>query len=336
MRNPNKVSAAKDGPPPQEWLFDSSSLPDEDVVAAYFWEFGLDTPDVIEAVELAREKARRYEGRNVEAYMKWILENPFPADFGQWGEWGKRSLAANPDYDLTTKLDYDTHFLVEWQEFPKSHWLAIPASIRRDAKRMRPVVDKAGRWREPLNEAYHRADMEAREFDSDSALFFKTQFGIGCHTWIPDYALDENTKVQWWREWAETTKSKGGMASADRWEEYRLFQINWARSDRRLKDDFAKWLKENRPDDRQALYNAEASASRRTSHRDLLKALGAFRLLRHFAGDWQQAAGFSVLFRRNGKGIPSPLYAEQSEWRDAEKRAKQALEQFSTDRRAHV
>ena len=39
-----------------------------------------------------------------------------------------------------------------------------------------------------------------------------------------------------------------------------MVSINWARSDRKMKADFAKWLKENRPDDRQAFHRWKRSA----------------------------------------------------------------------------
>jgi phosphatidylserine/phosphatidylglycerophosphate/cardiolipin synthase-like enzyme len=60
----------------------------------------------------------------------------------------------------------------------------------------------------------------------------------------------------------------------------------------------------------------------------MLKALGAFRLLRHFKGDWKAAADYSEPFCRDRRGNPKPLYVEQSEWRDAEKKAAIALTEF--------
>lgn len=107
-----------------------------------------------------------------------------------------------------------------------------------------------------------------------------------------------------------------------------MVKLNWARSDGKLKADFAAWLKENRPDDRQPYHKSTDSDSRRTTEKDLLKALGAHRLLRHFKGDWNVAADFSAQFCTDKKGNPKPLYVEQSEWRDAEEKAVTALRQF--------
>ena len=50
---------------------------------------------------------------------------------------------------------------------------------------------------------------------------------------------------------------------------------------------------------------------------DLLKALGAYRLLAHFEGKWKEAADWSQKNRRDNE----PLYSDQPEWIKARKKA---------------
>jgi len=56
---------------------------------------------------------------------------------------------------------------------------------------------------------------------------------------------------------------------------------------------------------------------------DLLKALGAFRLLRHFEGDWEKAAEWSA----NSNDEETPLYSGQSEWIKARKKVEKFMNQ---------
>jgi hypothetical protein len=282
---------------------------------------------VIAEVEAVRKNRALSEKVVREAVRKWHLENPRPEDFQRWGEWGERFREKFPDYMVTTKLkDYGIHFLYEWPEFPKLHWLQIPQTVRQDKKRLRPRQGESA-WRGDIfNPLSWLKWSEAKKFDTVPSFFFKTNLGLCCHTWINTFMPPG---MDYWPDWKDTNKSPWGFASADRWDELRLVEMNWARSDRKLKADFAEWLKENRPDDRQPFHKSQESESRRTTERDLLKALGALRLLHHFKGDWKAAATYSERFCEDKRGNPKPLYAEQSEWRDAEKRAKEALREFS-------
>jgi len=323
-----KPNAKRDGPPKHEWLFvDRKLLPDEETEGAYFWEFGLESPDVIAEVEATRRKTVLSEQVDRQAMREWHLANPRPEDSEKWREWTNRFSERFPDYFVTMKSwIYEVHFLSDWPEFPDLHWLEIPPDVRQDKKRIRPVSGECD-WRGDMWEPHFWLKQEeGQKFDAVPSFFYKTGLGLACHTWLAPYLPPS---LDLWKDWTKTSKTPWGFASADRWHEYRLMEVAWARSDRKLKADFAEWLKENRPDDRQPYHKLKESNSRRTTHRDLLKALGALRLLRHFKGVWGAAADYSALFCTDKRGGQKPLYVEQSEWRDAEKRAIEALTQFS-------
>jgi hypothetical protein len=312
-----------DGPPKYEWLFsDRNLLPDDQAVAAYYWEFGLETPSVIEEVHRLRIQEKRYNERDVAAERKWIAANPIPdvlATIDTHRRWRERFLAANPDSDSITKFRcYGANFLSHWHKFPSQHWLELPEETRNGNEPLPPPRDEVDDWGDTVkrNEKYGA-------FGTYPMVFFKTLYGFGCHTELTDFNIKMASLFKY-----VPTKGSSGLAAEDRWTEYRLFHFSWARSDRKLKADFAKWLKENRPADRPAYHVSQKSDSRRTTKRDLLKGLGAYRLLRHFNGDWNAAADYSARFLKDKRGNPKALYVEQSEWRDAEKRALQALTEF--------
>ena len=324
------TESKREGLPKHEWLFaDRKLLLDDETDAAYFWEFGLETPDVIAEVEAVRKKQVLSEKVDKEVVRKWNSANPFPGveDNARMFEWSNRFQKQFPNYIVITKFrNYDAHFLHAWPEFPDKHWLQVSQDVRHNKKRLRPHPGQMlGNPTSIFDPNYWLEKDEAKKFDTVPSFFYKTDFGLACHTSINTYL---SPVLNFWRDWIETTKSPWGFASADRWDELRLVEINWARSDRKLKADFAEWLKENRPDDRQAFHKSKESSSRRTTHRDLLKSLGAWRLLRHFKRDWNSAAEYSELFCKDKRGNPKPLYVEQSEWRDAENRANKALSEF--------
>jgi hypothetical protein len=317
------------GLPKHEWLFaDKTLLPDDQTLAAYYWEFGLETPEVITEVEAVRKKKVLSQKVDLNAVRKWRAANPFPGvgDTKQLNEWLSRFNKQFPDYNVTMKLRDDyTGFLINWSEFPHQHWLQVPEKIRANKNRLRPEKNQLI-WQGAIYKAeYWLKRGEATKFDTEPSFYFKTNTGLCCHTSINSLL---SPGMDYWPDWKETTQSPWGFASADGWDELRLVKLNWARSDRKLKADFAEWLKENRPHDRQPFHKMREDDSRRTTERELLKALGALRLLRHFRGDWRAAADYTSGYCKDKRGNFKPLYAEQSEWHDAEKRAQKALGEF--------
>jgi hypothetical protein len=96
----------------------------------------------------------------------------------------------------------------------------------------------------------------------------------------------------------------------------------WPRSDRKLLQDFKKWLEENRPPDQPPLHKTGESPTRKTSHKDLLKALGALRLLRAFKNNFRKA------YDHAWEVLDKPLYKDQAAWIKAKNRAEQEIETF--------
>jgi hypothetical protein len=96
----------------------------------------------------------------------------------------------------------------------------------------------------------------------------------------------------------------------------------WPRSDRKLLQDFKKWLEENRPPDQPPLHKTGESPTRKTSHKDLLKALGALRLIRAFKNNFSEAR------YRGWEVLDKPLYKDQAAWIKAKNRAEQEIETF--------
>jgi hypothetical protein len=318
-------------PPKEAWLFgDRKLLPEDETVAACYWEFGLETPDVIKEVQQLRKRQQNYQWQcDTKAVTEWCSANPKPEnDPAGWIEWMRRFRGRFPNDPCTAFRDFNLQFLRSWPEFPGSHWLEIAerAQKSRDKRRLCPPnqgwLDQDD-WDNPL-----RREESRGTFYAVPAFFFKTECGIGCYEEIYERIRAVARFTNSHTIYSPTTKTPGGAATDDRWTEYRLFRFSWSRSDRKLRADFAEWLKENRPDDLQPYHKSNQSDSRRTTERDLLKALGATRLLRHFNGDWQAAADYSSLFCRDKRGNPKPLYVEQSEWRDTKNRAEKALKDF--------
>jgi hypothetical protein len=187
-----------DGPPWHQWLFgDRERLPEEETEAAYCWEFGLQTPEVVAEVEVVRQKLARYKKRDAPAFRKWMEENPRPDDIPQLRDWVKRCYAANPDSDLTSRmLDLNAGFMIHWPEFPGLHWLQVPQAVREDKTRKWPLADD-GDWRCKMwKPGYWEKQMEAREFGTAPSFFYKTKFGLACHTWIHSWLVRAGANLE--------------------------------------------------------------------------------------------------------------------------------------------
>jgi hypothetical protein len=318
-----KAYSMPNGPAKHEWFFaDIKLLPEDETRAAYYWEFGIETPDVIKEVEELRK--RRDQDRLFDSKMlqEWCATNPKSEnDPAKCIARVNRLRERFPGLRCTSFHDSDIHFLSDWPEFPSQHWLQIPERPqKRKARLLFPQPGSVSffdglRWD------------ESQVFDTAVGTFYTNGSDLFWRDSTPD--IDRLLGgIRLSAKYLPTDKTPWGASSEDRWTEYRVVKLNWARSDRKLKADFAAWLKENRPDDRQPYHKSKNSDSRRTTERDLLKALGAYRLLRHFNADWNAAANFSAQFCTDKRGNPKPLYVEQCEWHDAENKAAKALTDF--------
>src|SRR5437867_2386604 len=110
----------RDGPPRCEWFFgDRKLLPDYETVAAYYWEFGLETPDVIAEVEELRKRKALPSRVDLKAMEEWCAANPKPEDHPQrWIEWVRKFREQHPNAGVTAFYDGNAQFLSHWPEFP--------------------------------------------------------------------------------------------------------------------------------------------------------------------------------------------------------------------------
>jgi hypothetical protein len=96
--------------------------------------------------------------------------------------------------------------------------------------------------------------------------------------------------------------------------EYRLVKVSVGAGHRKMKADFAAVEAETAPM-LNGVSQIERERSRKTSDRDLLKALSAFRLLRHFKETGREAAEFTALLCVDRRGKPGTCSLRRaSEW----------------------
>ena len=99
------------------------------------------------------------------------------------------------------------------------------------------------------------------------------------------------------------------------------FMIDWGKTNTALRNEFMQWLRQNRPLDISPQEKRGTSTTR-----DVLKALGAMRLLRGLT--WKQAADYTGKFHADKQGEQKPLYVEPSEWNNARQRAEKTIAEF--------
>ncbi|RBP41473.1 hypothetical protein DES53_107305 [Roseimicrobium gellanilyticum] len=93
-------------------------------------------------------------------------------------------------------------------------------------------------------------------------------------------------------------------------------EVDWAASDEALKASFEKWLERHRP----SFFPVKETRGR-TDAFELLKLLGAFRLLRHY-GNWEDALN---AVGDEHCGEHAPRYASESSWNRARRQAEQLI-----------
>lgn len=274
--------------PVSAWNF-QPCLKAEESKACYLFEFALECPEVIEEVEANRAKIADRQNA-LPQYQEWIRLNPMPQmqsqEFKAWEEAAKRAC---PLAVITTRLAVNLHFLLDCEAFPRKHWLDIREETR---------VQIARNVRKTLTFTEDDSDLAERElaiWDFDS--FVTCSFGRLNVAFTRRYRFPEFSGEH-------------------------VFSWNWARSDRKLLEDFKRWLKNNRPGGQPALENSPASQSRKTSPREHLNALAALRVLRAFGRNFQEARMHTIKF------LEKPPYKEDSAWIKAEKKALKEVDSF--------
>ncbi len=333
MKQSRKASLPSPNPgveinlPREAWDFaDKDRLPEDECEAAYIWEFCLGLGGTRNRDALLADKAglrRQQEVWQSPAFQEWFKTHPCPepsADDSPLDEWQAAALEAFPGCLYVPKLkglhQHIVSWIFDWPEFPALHWQQIDKTVRSSSERRRPK-DGMRRWQMGPERR------EAVEFGTVPGGFILAEDGIG---WVsavePGFASLQRFIDGPHRGYQQTTKTPWGLAGDNRWEELRMVRVNWSRSNRKLKADFAEWLKDNRPDDRQDLSISNPKFSRGTTHREKLKALGAARVLAFFNGKAAKALKFAE------KPENHMLPVEHSSWNKAEKKAVRFLREF--------
>jgi hypothetical protein len=297
----------------EEWNFSLCPHPKE-TEACYLYEYSLECDSIKAEAEKLKQKHVLSEA-NRQKFERWVRLNPMPytqgvepdtscesavahcenyvmagaTKGGERDRWCERALKANPNIIVTTKLSHDLHFLGTCAHFPTKHWLEIPAEERAQIGNL--FHPDRLQWG---HDAFH---MERRGMLIQS---------------LEDYLGNPLRYTGGWLSSVKVPEHSGDF----------VVSWCWPRSDRKLLQDFKKWLEENRPPDQPPLHKTGESTTRKTSHKDLLKALGALRLTRAFKNNFSEARyhAWEVLDR--------PLYKDQAAWIKAKNRAGQEIEAF--------
>ena len=281
---------ASDGPriKDEAWNFAICPHPEQTEVCCLY-EYSLECETVKAEVALLSEKARLRES-NMEKTYEWLRAHPAPKNREHEPEYFELARKAIPHFYVTSPLHKDVRFLAYCSHFPEKHWLEIPKPEREEiAKSFQPGRLEWGHT--PAHMAKRNMMIELLETFQNSPLR------------TPQLALQLKPHPAHSAEY--------------------VFSLCWPRSDRMLLKDFKNWLEENRPKDQPPFERTGAAPSRKTSHKDLLKALGAVRLLRAFDGNFQEARFHSL------DAADKPLYKDQSAWRKAMRKAEDEIECFN-------
>ena len=314
--NRSDLSASKTPDPPDHiWRFhEKEILPDNEVMAAYLWEYGLGTSEgnLIVKVKAAREEAASIRKQRVH-FLK-MCGDPKPQKLEPWKLDQLKGLENHQESDCFNPKQEPSalvQFLASCRDFPSKHWLELSQEVRNGiAKQKLP-----------------RLSMDQLRALEASGTFESVPVQVTCKGDQITFRR-EGTFVGSMLYPASRTERPGGASADDRWVEFRMVTFSWARSDSKLKKDFAAWLKANRPNDRRAFQSSGASDTRRSSERERLKYLGARRLLDHLNQDWDRAIEHTESRLVDKLGIPKGLFGEQSEWIRAKSKCNRAMKEF--------
>jgi hypothetical protein len=222
----------------------------------------------------------------------WFKSNPEPTKETERKIWQGKMLSEVGEIDARTELEQEIHFVVDFAEqgtFPEKHWLEIDPRLRR---------------KHAVQEDHRRVG------DVDPASMEAKPFVI----YSLEYFLELRRRFPWVGLGAKRPDHSGPH----------VFDVCWARGDSKLKGDLQQWLDDNRPKDQPGFQKSAHGGSRTTTPRDLLKALGALRLMRAYECDVVRARDHTW------KVLGKTLYKEQAAWIKAANKAKKHLEEFQT------
>jgi hypothetical protein len=221
----------------------------------------------------------------------WFKSNPEPTEEAERKIWQGKMLSEVGEINTRRELEQEIHFVVDFAEegiFREKHWLEI------DPCRRRRHAVQEDRWRV--------GDVDPASKEANPLLFYSLEHFLKLSRRAPILGL--------------RAKDPGYSGS-------HVFNVCWARSNRKLKKDFEDWLNDNRPPDKPGFQKSAHGGSRTTTPRDLLKALGALRLMKAFKRNVMNARCHTL-----DTPLSKPLYKEQAAWIDAAKKAEEHLRVF--------
>jgi hypothetical protein len=264
--------------------WDFRTVPRDESEPCYLYEYSKESPLIVSKITAALKRRQYSESAAANKRRSaWFKSNPEPTEDRERQIWQAKMVSEIGDTVVKTELEPEIHFLVNFAEkgiFPEKYWLQIDPGCRRKH------AVQGDRWRVGHVDP---ASMEAKQlliYPLDYFLELKRLFPIaGLSAKLPDHSGPH------------------------------VFDVCWARSDRKLRKDFEQWLKNNRPKDQPGFL--VQGGSQRTTPRDLLKCLAALRLMRAYKRDAVRAADYT--WKICGKS----LYKEQTTWIKAEKKAEE-------------
>lgn len=269
----------------EAWNF--AKCQQEESAACYLYEYSLECEEIRKEVTALRERIAWKKAHDMEI-RAWLEANPCPKSASEQSEWSKAALQKYPNMVAWTLLNSTLHFLAGCEEFPRKHWLELSATQR---IKLGKGCHSRLRW-----------ELGNPSFRANSPIIFQP---------LEDF-------VEGWLDgWNNPQRGKLPSESGDY-----VFSFDWARSNRSLIEDFRKFLVKHRPNDQPPLESTRNAPSRKATHKELLKALGALRLIRACKDN----AGAAHEYSDSVTG--SLLFKDESAWHKAKRKARAEIATF--------
>ena len=271
---------------PEAWDF--RHVPADEIEPCYLYEYSKESPLIRSKITADLERRRYSESAAAKRRVSaWFKSNPEPTEETERAIWQQKMVSEVGDTVARTELEPEIRFLIDFAEkgiFPEKHWLEIDPPDRH-----KHAVQE-GRWRV--------GDVDPASMEAKPLLIYPLEYFLELRRLFPMVGL--------------SAKLPGHSGP-------HVFDVCWARSKSKLKEDFGKWL-ESHPES-QLGFQAHGG-SQRTSPKDRLKALGALRLKKAYKGDFASALDYT------SNVLGKPLYKDQAAWIKAAKKAEEHLHEF--------
>jgi len=338
MIQPAKKNRPAITPSRSEWDFDLGGCPNDELEHCCFYEYSLESTKVRDAVLFYRRNQKR-------------VKKPYD---------DRDQLIADRWYGSPFRV------LVDFREFPEKHWLEIdPAKRKQRIKKLWPFPqfewpDKPQKYKGPKDADIPK--LEAQQMVWNSIENDIEELGRGFWDAInsqtlPDWLyklgdyLNPSEMINWERQFnnlsgddLELAANKLLQACKMRIEarhrskrELVVYEIDWNLRPDELKAAFGSWAETNRPHE-----HRPRSGGHPPKDVDLLKALGAKRIMEFFRVNWEKFPSsyrrrwtlegavndFTAMERKKAGQLCIPLYKTRKGWKEAVESATGYLAKF--------